>query len=386
MSIRKSLSVIVPVYNMAAHIRECLDSICAQTDADLEIVLVDDGSTDGSGAICEEYAGRDRRVRVLHQENLGVLRARHNGLLACDSTYVTFVDADDWLDADAYERTACHRENGVDVIVFGKILERGERGRTFPKSNYAFGAYSRAQIEQNLYPTLIWDVKNSRTGITQSLCDKIIKRELLLASYALTEKIGKLHYGEDPLILYPLMQWAQSVYIMEENPYHYRKETDELPAYLRNDDFFDKLYIWYRHLTAHVTEIPGARKQIEYLYLYLAEARKDYYGDIAVQGEYMFPFELVSAGSKIVLWGAGKVGRIYRGQIERLHYCDVVAWVDSNDRAYGALGVQNTEIVDLHLEFDYIVIAIYSKAVKDAIAEQLKQRGIPDDKIVWHDV
>ena len=93
-----------------------------------------------------------------------------------------------------------------------------------------------------------------------------------------------------------------------------------------------------------------------------------------------------TAGKIAKALGAGKVGRIYRGQIERLHYCDVVAWVDSNDRAYGALGVQNTEIVDLHLEFDYIVIAIYSKAVKDAIAEQLNQRGIPDDKIVWHDV
>ena len=378
--------MIVPVYNMEAHLRKCLDSICAQACADLEIVLVDDGSTDGSGAICDAYAKSDRRVRVLHQKNCGVLRARHNGLLSCESVYATFVDADDWLDADAYEQTERFRENGIDVIVFGKILERGRRGRTFPKSNYAYGAYSRAQIERDIYPTMIWDVPNSRTGITQSLCDKIIKRDLLLASYALTGEIGKLHYGEDPMILYPLMQWAQSMYIMEENLYHYRKETDELPAYLRNDDFFDMLYTWYRHLTAHVTKIPGAKKQIEYLYIYLAEARKDYYGDITVQGEYMFPFELVPAGCKVVLWGAGKVGRIYRGQIERLRYCDVVAWVDSNDCAYSALGVQSTKIVDLHLEFDYIVIAIYSQAVKDAVTEQLKQRGIPGDKIVWHDV
>ena len=135
----KKLAVIVPIYNMDAYLEECIKSLCKQTYTDLQIVLVDDGSTDKSGLICDEYAQKDRRIMVIHQENSGKLKARHNGLLACDCEYVTFVDADDWIDPNTYELTDEYMRKKIDVIVFGKILEKGDKGRTFPESNYRFG-------------------------------------------------------------------------------------------------------------------------------------------------------------------------------------------------------------------------------------------------------
>lgn len=92
------ISVIIPVYNVEKYLRECLDSVLAQTYTNLEILLVDDGSTDGSGAICDEYAGKDSRIRVIHQENGGLSAARNAGLRAAKGSYIEFVDSDDWID------------------------------------------------------------------------------------------------------------------------------------------------------------------------------------------------------------------------------------------------------------------------------------------------
>lgn len=102
----ETISVIVPVYNVERYLRKCLDSIINQTYSNLEIILVDDGSTDSSGNICDEYAQKDARIKVVHKENGGLSFARNTGLDVCTSggDFVAFVDSDDWLELDMYER------------------------------------------------------------------------------------------------------------------------------------------------------------------------------------------------------------------------------------------------------------------------------------------
>lgn len=127
----KKLAVIVPVYNMELYLKECIESICRQTYTNLQIVLVDDGSTDKSSSICDEYAQADKRIIVIHQENTGKLKARYNGLMACDCEYVTFVDADDWIDINTYELADEYMQKEIDVIVFGKYLKEVTRAEHF---------------------------------------------------------------------------------------------------------------------------------------------------------------------------------------------------------------------------------------------------------------
>ena len=93
----KMISIIIPVYNVEKYLRQCLDSIIEQTYRDLEILLIDDGSTDASGKICDEYA-RDQRVRLFHTENRGLSAARNRGLEEAHGDYIAFLDSDDWLD------------------------------------------------------------------------------------------------------------------------------------------------------------------------------------------------------------------------------------------------------------------------------------------------
>lgn len=124
MSTQPLLSVIVPVYNVEQYLHQCVDSIIGQTYKNLEIILVNDGSTDGSGAICDEYATKDSRVRVIHKENGGLSSARNAGLEASQGLYTSFIDSDDWLDSSAYEDSLQqYFVNDVDVICFDYIPE-----------------------------------------------------------------------------------------------------------------------------------------------------------------------------------------------------------------------------------------------------------------------
>ena len=97
------ISIIVPVYNVEPYIRRCIDSILSQTFKDFELILVDDGSPDRCGEICEEYAIRDSRIKVIYKENGGQLSARNRGLDIAQGDYIGFVDSDDWIDEDMYE-------------------------------------------------------------------------------------------------------------------------------------------------------------------------------------------------------------------------------------------------------------------------------------------
>ena len=115
------ISVIVPVYKAEAYLRRCVDSILAQTFQDFEVLLIDDGSPDRSGEICDEYARKDRRVRVFHKENGGVSSARNVGIEKALGTWIMFVDADDWLCADTISYCSSFFSE-ADLIRFSYVL------------------------------------------------------------------------------------------------------------------------------------------------------------------------------------------------------------------------------------------------------------------------
>ena len=97
------ISIIVPIYNVAPYLRQCMDSIIQQTYPNIEIICVDDGSTDESGTIADEYAKKDSRVRVIHQENQGLSAARNAGYSRSTGEYIMYLDSDDWIDLDTCE-------------------------------------------------------------------------------------------------------------------------------------------------------------------------------------------------------------------------------------------------------------------------------------------
>lgn len=126
------LSIIIPVYNTEKYLKKCIDSILAQTYIHLELILVDDGSKDMSSSICDEYASKEMRIRVVHKVNGGVSSARNSGLDVCQGEYVMFVDSDDWLEPDFCKELMCQAER-ADLVAGGyTMIDKSG------KSEYAF--------------------------------------------------------------------------------------------------------------------------------------------------------------------------------------------------------------------------------------------------------
>ena len=218
------LSVIVPVYNTEKYLRECIDSILAQTFTDFELILVNDGSTDGSGVICDEYAGKDPRIRVIHQENGGITVSRKSGVRIAQGEYVTFVDSDDWIDWEMYATMLdCRQEAAPDVVICGMLMEtsQGTRPR---KEIIKAGLYDKNRMQKDVYPIMLFDFAHGTPAINPSLCNKLFKKPLL--SNIIEQVNDTITYGEDALCTYSSLLDAERIYITNRNLYHYRHHSE----------------------------------------------------------------------------------------------------------------------------------------------------------------
>lgn len=152
------VSIIVPIYNVEKYLAECIESLCTQTLKEIEIILVDDGSPDNSGAICDEYAAKDSRIKVIHKRNAGVSAARNDGLAIATGKYVIFVDSDDYVPNDAYEKMyAKATETDADVVLADLYQVKGKNKIYAKFFKEPFVTYDRKFLDQlieaNFYNT-----------------------------------------------------------------------------------------------------------------------------------------------------------------------------------------------------------------------------------------
>ncbi len=208
------ISVIVPVYNAQEYIGACLDSVLNQNFSDFEIVVINDGSSDMSAEICEEYKRKDYRVKVIHKENTGVSVARQVGINASCGEYIAFVDSDDLVKSNFMELISRHI--GVDVIRFGNV-EKKQNGTTiyhFPKERE--GLYDKNDIKEEIFPYLI---QNDVAGYyCPSLWCHVFRRSLFVENMV---KDCVIKIGEDGACIMPCIYHAQSLYCMHECLYIY---------------------------------------------------------------------------------------------------------------------------------------------------------------------
>lgn len=203
------ISVIVPVYNVEQYLTRCVESILVQTYQNLEVILVDDGATDRSGAICDEFAVRDSRVRVIHKENGGLSSARNAGLDAAKGEFIAFVDSDDWIEPDAYRNMLALTEKyAVKLVCAGRYDVNGATGERkiglCPKKEEVLSA------EEMAGRIFLWDNCDS------SACDKLYHRSLL-ENFRYPE--GKI--CEDVPVIYRIVLEAGNVAMCDQPIYNY---------------------------------------------------------------------------------------------------------------------------------------------------------------------
>lgn len=210
------VSVIVPVYNVEKYLKKCLDSILKQTYSNIEVILVDDGSTDGSGRICDECVKKDKRFRVVHQKNGGVAVARNTGLSKAKGEYIAFIDSDDWVKKEYIERLMQEaQEKNADVVQCEQITVSKENEYIIyddaEKYNKVISGYEAC--EEMLYQNVV----------TSALWGKIIRSKLF---DGLSFKSGIIH--EDLLMLYRIFKKAKEVSVIGDLLYYYFEREDSL--------------------------------------------------------------------------------------------------------------------------------------------------------------
>ena len=231
------LSVIVPVYNTEKYLRECIDSILAQTFTEFELILVDDGSTDGSGAICDAYAEKDPRIQVIHQPNGGITVARKSGIQIARGEYVTFVDSDDWIDKNMY-RTMLAQEPS-DIMICDMIKAAGAETYLL-KCCIQPGNYDKQRLIDQFYPTMLFDFSRCQSAVHPSLCNKVIRREII--ANVINNVADSIVYGEDALCSYACMLDAENIRMVNEGLYFYRENLQSV-CNVYNKDMFSKLIL-----------------------------------------------------------------------------------------------------------------------------------------------
>lgn len=212
------VSIIIPIYKAEKYLPECVDSVLGQTYKDIEVILIDDASPDKCGEICEEYAKKDERVKVIHKENEGVSKARNAGLEIATGDYVQFVDSDDYLDVTMTEKLVKAMENDKSDMVLSGFYEKNMNFERVSKAEEEPGVYSKEQILKNI-------MNNPYSFHYGVLWNKLFKRELLDS----VRFSSDMDFGEDFIFNLYYLKYVKNVSVIDEPLYYYiRFNTDSL--------------------------------------------------------------------------------------------------------------------------------------------------------------
>lgn len=244
----KKVSIIIPVYNTVSYLNRCLDSVKNQTYKNLEIICVDDGSTDGSERIVDEYAKYDKRFKVIHKENKGESSARNIGLLNSTGDYIGFMDCDDWIETDMYQVLVDNIEQyGTDIAATGWFKSYDDKDIPMINNKYVdTGIINNEQLLKYIYE------RDSYQGFAY-MWDKLYRREILTVNNEIMLFDENIRLGGDVIYLARAALNTQTAVYIDRNMYHYYqrntsgchtvnldKRMDWLKSYFIVIDMFEK--------------------------------------------------------------------------------------------------------------------------------------------------
>lgn len=427
------ISVIVPVYQTNEYLDRCIESIIQQEYKNIEIILIDDGSTDGSEKKCDEYANKDVRVKVIHEENRGLSHARNKGIDVAMGEYISFVDSDDIIHEKflSYLYDLC-KKNNADISQCDFLMVRDEKDIISYQKIEHINVYKPAEIMSKTY--------SGFESVRYIVSWNKLYRKSIFSEIRFPE--GKLH--EDAYTSHKLFMKAKKIvvsnlylyyYIQRDNSIIGKKYSiarlDSVEASRQKCLFFkettlEKEYyemliqhyynIWRNYNLANsnlegiddiLESLQEEAKNIEnelmsinqgtlleklriiYPYLSSEEQKisvKKYGKRITYKWDifFRFPFEFIPKGARIVIYGAGGVGKSYYEQIKDTEYCHLVVWVDNLWNNYVKEGFDVKPIKELFkYEYDYIILAVRDEKIAEEIRENLVSWGCDYRKILW---
>lgn len=378
---RAMISVVIPVFNSEKTIERCIESVINQTYRNLQIIIVDDGSNDGSGEICDRYAGIDNRILVIHQDNGGVTRARKVGLSKATGDYIGFVDSDDYAEPDLYQRlyellikTRC------DFIHSGFISVSEKNGKICPHNNYKqqiieldSTVKKNTFIERYLY-------SDDDYRIDFSMWSKLFKAQLIKSSFAKVP--NSITLGEDGIAFFNCVKEADSLYMLPECHYNYVVHDGSVSHNSGVKYIFQNIVYLSEFLRLNGFQTDEFNNDCSGYVL------NTLLGALRISGIDTIRFILTDKtkyeGKNVILYGAGDVGKDYYRQLKLIKGCNVIGVYDSNytEVNFEYEKVKNPDSIT-NENADYIIVAVKSKRIADNIIAAIKHTGIKSE-IVWN--
>lgn len=380
------ISVLVPAYNVEKYVAACIESIINQTYRNLEIIVVDDGSTDSTGNIIDHYASCDSRIRVVHKANEGLVMARRDALDMATGSLVGFVDSDDWIDPQMYEKLyAAMIATGADIVTSGRIIE--EKDRSFPLFDLINAGIYHPLEDKQFCHDLILDSQNHLWGITPNFWNKLFKMDIIKERQKHISR--EITYGEDDACVYSALAFANTVTVLEEAYYHYRMRDDSM-SHSADDYYMQKVNLLYLDMKNGFLGHPYEKVLKSGLDLYMFEfLRRGIQSLWGIKVDFNpVPFKMslsdLNLQDRFVLYGAGKVGQDLQAEFCRLGMQKNIIWVDKNKEKYAELNqvVFGQERLK-ERDFNNVIVAVKSDNTFKEIKNELIDLGIEED-IIQH--
>lgn len=381
---RPSVSIVIAVYNIEDYLEKCITSIINQTYENLQIIIVDDGSDDGSRKICEEFQQKDNRVEFYSKENGGLVSARKYGLSVAKGDFIICVDGDDYLEPSMIEKMIYYQQiNDSDIVHFGFIMENMLSGQSALVGDFdnAFINLETRTGKRDFIVEYILGTSGEKR-IYSSIWSKLFKRQVLLNSYS---KISDLSsYGEDLLCILLAVNNANNIHLAREYQYHYSVRNNSMTN-KSNAEIYRREIILLGDVGRLAEKFLDSNLEKDFeIY---SRRRMLYLSDLLLSehkvARYCIGNIKKCRGKKIIIYGAGIVGKDYYSQLAKYSDINIVAWVDKNFETIETdfFAISSPEEI-LHREYDYIVIAIENAETVNSVKKYLKTMGCEENRLI----
>jgi glycosyltransferase involved in cell wall biosynthesis len=375
------VSIVIPVYNSEAFLDKCIQSVINQSYKNIEIILVNDGSTDTSKEICNNYALTDSRIKVIHKINGGLVSSRKTGLKLSTGDFILYIDGDDWIELNLIEDYINQiLKFNADIVISSHIVNLEGRIDILPNT-IPPGVYNKDKLKSIVYPKMLYTGNFSQFGIFSYSWGKLYRRELLLKNQlSVTEDIT---IGEDALCLYPTLLDANTLVILEQPYYHYRQRADSLIKTLRTIDIskMEKVYNDLKKIFYDRGVLDIMLPQLQYYLLSLLTINTE--GPNTDDTTNLYPFNNVKSGANLVICGGGTFGQHLYKKINNYKSHNVVAWVDKKHEHYSKLNLPVTGFDQIKsLEYDAVLIALIDEDNSNQAYSKLIEHGVNKNKII----
>ena len=378
------ISIVVPIYNLDAYLYQCISSIVGQSHKNIEIILVDDGSTDNGLEICEFFRKSDCRVIVISKPNGGLVSARKAGINAATGEYVFYVDGDDWLDSECLaEYYKIAKAHDVDIVI-------GDYKREF-LGNFATisnsispGLYDRNRIENEILPSMISHGHFFNHGLKTYSWGKLYKKSNILK---LQNQIPEeIMIAEDAALLYPAIYQSNKIYISDIAMCNYRQRPNSI---LKSTNFDDReieriasaFQYLSKSLNSHLSKFDFELQLQAYFAAIVTIRSGGFLSSLELYEKFKIFGELPK-GARLALYNSGSFGQHAYKHLHQNKVFSLSGWFDSDYKENNILHMPVDNPAELHhFEFDFLIVPSFDHALGEEVLSLFRAQGLDQSKI-----